>query len=93
MKKFFEFVFVFFVGITTVFGQNQDTIDNDKSTLKKGTMFVFWGWNRAGFSNSDIRFRGNGYDFTLSNVVAHEAFGIKYGLYRSNKTFNSSIQF
>lgn len=72
MKKFFEFVFVFFVGITTVFGQNQDTIDNDKSTLKKGTMFVFWGWNRAGFSNSDIRFRGNGYDFTLSNVVAHD---------------------
>ncbi|OJX30682.1 MAG: hypothetical protein BGO86_11105 [Chryseobacterium sp. 36-9] len=72
MKKFFEFVFVFFVGITTVFGQNQDTIDNDKSTLKKGTMFVFWGWNRAGFSNSDIRVRGNGYDFTLSNVVAHD---------------------
>jgi hypothetical protein len=35
MKKFFEFVFVFFVGITIVFGQNQDTIDNDKSTLKK----------------------------------------------------------
>jgi len=39
---------------------------------KKGQMFVFWGWNRAGFSNSDIRFKGNGYDFTLNNVVAHD---------------------
>jgi len=74
MKKFFELVFVFFVGITTVFGQNQETtIDNNNtSSLKKGTMFVFWGWNRAGFSKSDIRFKGNGYDFTLNNVVAHD---------------------
>jgi len=74
MKKFFELVFVFFVGITTVFGQNQETtIDNNNtSTLKKGTMFIFWGWNRAGFSKSDIRFEGNGYDFTLNNVVAHD---------------------
>ncbi|SHJ99597.1 hypothetical protein [Epilithonimonas mollis] len=74
MKKFFELVFVFFVGITTVFGQNQEIkIDNNNtSTFKKGTMFVFWGWNRAGFSKSDIRFEGNGYDFTLNNVVAHD---------------------
>ena len=43
-----------------------------KSPFKKGAMFVFWGWNRAGFSNSDIRFKGNGYDFTLNNVVAHD---------------------
>lgn len=35
-------------------------------------MFIFWGWNRAAFSKSDIRFRGNGYDFTLNNVVAHD---------------------
>ena len=35
-------------------------------------MFVFWGWNRAAFTKSDIHFRGNGYDFTLENVVAHD---------------------
>lgn len=67
-----------------VFAQNTkiDTLEerhNDESLLtsyekpepltKKGQMFVFWGWNRAGFSNSDIRFKGNGYDFTLNNVV------------------------
>ena len=75
MKKFFELVFVFFVGTTMLFGQNQDTVDNsgyNQSKLSKGTMFVYWGWNRAGFSKSDIRFKGNGYDFTLNNVVAHD---------------------
>ena len=68
MKKFFELVFVFFVGTTMLFGQNQDTVDNsgyNQSKFSKGTMFVYWGWNRAGFSKSDIRFKGNGYDFTL----------------------------
>jgi hypothetical protein len=35
-------------------------------------MFVFWGWNRAMFSKSDIHFKGNGYDFVLHNVVAHD---------------------
>ncbi|SDF07551.1 hypothetical protein [Epilithonimonas hungarica] len=75
MKKFFELVFVFFVGTTMLFGQNQDTVDNSgytQSKFSKGTMFVFWGWNRAGFSKSDIRFKGNGYDFTLQNVTAKD---------------------
>ena len=75
MKKFFELVFVFFVGTTMLFGQNQDTVDNsgyNQSKLSKGTMFVDWGWNRAGFSKSDIRFKGNGYDFTLQNVTAKD---------------------
>ena len=86
MKKFFELIFVFFVGLNFVFGQ-KDSIVRDieevystkcfertskKSTFKKGTMFVFWGWNRAGFSNSDIRFKGNGYDFMLQNVKAQD---------------------
>ncbi len=39
---------------------------------RKGQMLVFWGWNRAAFSNSDIRFKGDGYDFTLQNVVVHD---------------------
>jgi hypothetical protein len=83
MKKFFELFFVFFVGTTILFGQKLDSLNDWNNqdctvikklpkSLKKGTMFVFWGWNRAGFSKSDIRFKGNGYDFTLNNVVAHD---------------------
>lgn len=73
MKKFFELVFICLVGISNMYGQEQITENvTKKSTLKKGTMFIFWGWNREGFSKSDIRFKGNGYDFTLNNVVAHD---------------------
>ncbi len=39
---------------------------------KKGSMFVFWGWNRAWFTKSDIHFKGANYDFYLHDVVAHD---------------------
>ena len=86
MKKFFQvFVFVF-VGLSFIFGQKavkdstviveieeiSPPVGRPISVTKKGKMFVFWGWNRAGFTNSDIRFKGAGYDFTLENVVAHD---------------------
>ena len=38
----------------------------------KGTAYIYWGWNRGYYSDSDIRFRGDGYDFTLDNVVAKD---------------------
>ena len=75
MKKFFKIFLIFFVG-SFVFGQNSNDenteIGSKKPFGKKGTMFVFWGWNRAAFSKSDIHFKGNGYDFVLHNVVAHD---------------------
>lgn len=39
---------------------------------KKGEVYAYWGYNRAAFANSDIRFTGPGYDFTLANVAAHD---------------------
>lgn len=58
------------------------TLVQDRAPLtKKGEMFIFWGYNRAGFTDSDIRFKGSGYRFTLDNVVAHDRpsdFGIRY---------------
>jgi len=47
----------------------------------KGKFYVYWGWNNAQYTKSDIRFKGDNYDFTLDNVVAHDRqsdFGIKY---------------
>jgi hypothetical protein len=41
-------------------------------TERKGTMFANWGWNRAAYTQSDINFRGPGYNFTLYNVDAHD---------------------
>lgn len=39
---------------------------------KKGEMYVYWGWNRAAYTRSDIRFHGNSYDFTLYDVIAKD---------------------
>lgn len=46
--------------------------EQNNSLTKKGKIFLFWGWNTAGFSKSDIHFKGDGYDFTLKNVSAHD---------------------
>jgi len=40
---------------------------------REGSYFVFWGYNRSDYPTSDIRFVGNGYDFTLDNVAAVDA--------------------
>lgn len=39
---------------------------------RKGDLFGCWGWNRAMFSNSDITFKGDDYDFTLMDVRAKD---------------------
>ncbi len=39
---------------------------------KAGTWFAYWGWNRGFYSKSDITFTGDGYDFVLKDVVAHD---------------------
>jgi hypothetical protein len=38
----------------------------------KGEMYILWGWNRGQFSDSDIRFKGIDYDFTLYDVKARD---------------------
>lgn len=86
MKTFFK-IFVFLVGgMQFVLGQTDsvsvyknDRIESTKidteaksAFAKKGSMFVFWGWNRAWFTKSDIHFKGANYDFYLHDVVAHD---------------------
>jgi len=41
-------------------------------TGRAGDGFIGWGWNRSQYSTSDIRFWGDGYDFTLYDVEAHD---------------------
>ncbi|MFM7731566.1 MAG: hypothetical protein ACKO6L_11040 [Flavobacteriales bacterium] len=42
------------------------------STGRAGNGFIGWGWNRSQYSMSDIHFWGDGYDFTLHDVQAHD---------------------
>ncbi len=44
----------------------------EEKVTNKGKFYVYWGWNRGTYSNSDIRFKGENYDFTLSDVTAND---------------------
>jgi len=39
---------------------------------RKGSVFGGWGWNRSAYTQSDIHFRGDNYNFTLLNVEAKD---------------------
>ena len=40
--------------------------------VPKGSLFVYWGYNRTGYSWSDLHFNGPGYGFTLRHVQAKD---------------------
>ncbi|GAB0155695.1 membrane protein [Chryseobacterium sp. Alg-005] len=48
------------------------SVKAQREAFKKGSVMIFWGWNRGWFSDSDIRFYGQDYNFTLKNVSAHD---------------------
>ena len=50
--------------------QDLNSSSNPIGISKKGTFYVYWGWNRSLYSNSDISFKGPNYDFTLEKVAA-----------------------
>jgi len=55
------------------FSQSENLVQPEKFTAhNKGKFYVFWGGNRDSFSKSDIRFKGDNYDFTLYEVKAED---------------------
>lgn len=61
----------FFLLILFSFSGNQ-TFSQSEKLNKKGEIYAYWGWNRSWYSNSDIHFNGDNYDFTLHDVVAKD---------------------
>ena len=45
-------------------------VKSTPSIQNKGKFFLYWGWNRGYYSDSDITFKGADYDFTLKDVKA-----------------------
>lgn len=43
-----------------------------KVSYAQGTLFGYWGYNRSGYTKSNIRFAGPGYDFTMQGAVAYD---------------------
>ncbi|ADQ81881.1 hypothetical protein J5295_07240 [Riemerella anatipestifer] len=65
MKTKYIYIFLLLFAWSSVSSQVRDN-----RPFKKGSMFLFWGWNRAWYSNSDIGFSGSRYKFMLHNVKA-----------------------
>jgi hypothetical protein len=80
-QLFISFLFL----ATTTFGQKNSIPSNNN----KGKFFIYWGWNRSFYTKSDIKFKGDDYNFTLDNVVAKDrqsAFSVDTYLNPANMT-------
>lgn len=67
--------------LSSYFGFAQEAPNYNDAGANKGKFFAYWGWNRGHYSKSDITFKGENYDFTLSDVSAKDKpkpFGIYY---------------
>jgi hypothetical protein len=71
MKKFLFLILVLTAG-TAYSQESTESLGKQFQAEKhyKGRIYFYWGWNRSGYSNSDISFSGNDYDFTLYDVEA-----------------------
>ena len=72
MKTNSIILLVLLFSFSSLMGQQNDAAPQKKKIINKGKFFVYWGWNWANYSNSDIQFKGKDYDFTLQNVKAQD---------------------
>lgn len=73
----------------SVCGVGTAQTDFNKEIKNKGKFFFYWGWNRGYFSDSDITFKGEDYNFTLYDVKASDRqtpFSVKYYLNPAHMT-------
>ncbi|MGG7033972.1 MAG: hypothetical protein ACI7YS_02120 [Flavobacterium sp.] len=66
------FLLLSIINTSVLFAQKEPTTKPKFTAHNKGKIFLAWGGNRDYFSDSDIRFQGSGYDFTLSDVASHD---------------------
>lgn len=61
-------IFTFFFS----FSNAQEQGPEKYTANNKGKFFISWGGNRDSYSKSDIRFKGDNYDFTISDATAKD---------------------
>jgi len=71
MKKQ-HFILLLITGLITFQSFAQEAAPVIEEKTDKGRIYIFWGWNRGWYSNSDIHFTGDNYDFTLNDVKAND---------------------
>ncbi len=61
------------LAFTSIYAQEQQMPKQIKYTAhNKGKVYFFWGGNRDSYTKSDIHFKGDNYDFTVSNAIADD---------------------
>jgi hypothetical protein len=70
------------LGVTPVLARAKEGAPSKRRN--KGKLYAFWGWNRAHYTNSDIEFTGDTYDFTLKSAAADD----KQTSFSFNQYFN-----
>lgn len=71
MKKQ-HYILLVIMGLITFQSLAQDIAPSSETKTNKGKIYVFWGWNRSWYTNSDIHFTGDNYDFRLNDVHAQD---------------------
>ncbi len=69
MRKPYALFILFFM--STSFLTAAKPLPDPKKDMK-GEFYIYWGYNRAVYSNSDIHFHGGDFDFTVKNTVAKD---------------------
>lgn len=72
IKPLLKVLLTFCIFSQYAFAQDLVTQPEKYTAHNKGKFYVYWGGNRESFSKSDINFTGNGYNFTLYDVGAHD---------------------
>jgi hypothetical protein len=72
LKTYIIILMTLFLSITAAVGQQNNEFPKKKKVVNKGKFFAYWGWNWASYTDSNIRFQGDNYDFTLQNVTAQD---------------------
>lgn len=67
--KYFVFFIILLIA-TPGFSQRKKS--KPKNSYARGTLFGYWGYNRSFYSESNIRFVGNGYDFVMKDAKAYD---------------------
>jgi hypothetical protein len=71
--RFCALLLLLCLSVTPCFAaEGEDAPGKGRGKRNKGKLYVFWGWNRAHYTDSDIHFTGDAYDFTLKCVAAKD---------------------
>lgn len=70
MRRSITILGFLFFSVVSLTAQQEIQKSKKNKVVNKGKFFVYWGWNWASYSKSDIHFKGENYNFTLHNVTA-----------------------